>query len=184
MHIDLQELKKYNDNTEFLEGLVHSYCTEPEDKDSIAYNTLSNLNFLKSGYFDLGIIEAYDSGLLTTVLEILLNEFIWLVDRDDDGFSLEDYENQSEEEYLESVEKNDTANNVLDENSVYYKTFKNNNLITKKKDKYTFNVKILDDLDTDSLNRYVSESITMISSEGAEYNEVVTNSLKKLEIIK
>jgi hypothetical protein len=184
MYVDLQEYKRYNDNTEFLNGMIHNYMDEPEDVESISYKTLDGLGFIKDGYFDLDVVERYDELVLNSVLEKVLNDFIWLVDSNYDDFSFDDIENQTEEEYLASLEDNNSSNSILDESSVYYKTLKNNNLISKKKDKYSLNLENLQSLSVDSINYLVSESVVMLTSEGSEYNETVTNALKKLKIVK
>ena len=184
MYIDLQALKQYSDNKPQFENLVNEFCSEPSDKESVAYQTLNKLNFIKSDGFDLDVIEQYDTEFVSVVLTKVINDFIWLLDSNYDDFSYEDLENITEEEYMETVDKKEAVNSVLDEKSVYYKTLKNNKILTKKKDKYTFNISNLEAYDVDSVNFFVNESIVMINAEDLEFNETVTEALKTLKILK
>jgi hypothetical protein len=184
MHIDLQVLKQYSDSRNQFENLVNEFCIEPTNKESIAYQTLNNLNFIKSDGFDLDVIEQYDSSFLTVVLTKVINDFIWLINSNDDDFSYEELESISEEEYMEAIDKMETSNSILDENSVYYKTLKNNKILTKKANKFTFNSTKLQELDVESLNFFVNESVSMVSTEDLDYNEIVTEALKKMKILK
>ena len=76
MYIDLQELKKYSNNYSQFENLVNEFCLEPNNKDSVAYQTLNKLNFIKSDGFDLEVVEQYGTEFLTVVLTKILNNFI------------------------------------------------------------------------------------------------------------
>ena len=184
MYIDLQELKKYSNNYSQFENLVNEFCLEPNNKDSVAYQTLNKLNFIKSDGFDLEVVEQYDEEFLTVVLTKILNNFIWLIDSSYDDFSYEELENITEEEYMESVDKLEVVNNTLDEKSVYYKTLKNNKILSKKKDKYVFDTSKLEGISVNSLNFFVNEAVDMVGAEGLEYNETVTETLKKIGILK
>lgn len=184
MYIDLQVLKQYSDNKEQFENLVNEFCLEPNNKDSIAYQTLNNLNFIKSEGFDLDVIEQYDSEFLTVVLNKVINSFVWLLNSSYDDFSYEDLEKITEEEYMETVDKLDTVNDILDEKSVYFNTLKNNKILTKKKDTYIFNTSKLEEYNVDSVNFFVNEAVDMINVEGLEYNESVTEALKVMGVLK
>jgi hypothetical protein len=199
MKIDIYELKETNgDLSEFINETVYSYLLDlteeniEEFKNTIKYNTIDSIGFIKEKnsqiYPDIKVIQQFDNDIYEKFITHLLIKFVYkdvdLMSSQENEWSIDDFENMSEEQVLEE----DFSETVYSENdyllydSYYAKTLQESGFleIKSKKSKLKFKKS---DLNKSYYKKFLENSVSMISSQGLEYNKPVTNYLKEIKVL-
>ena len=177
MKINIVELKKWCDIKVSFLNILNNLLFNWYDLDfkkSIEYNTFFEYNFIKNDVIDLKSIVIFDEYLFEIcVLDFFEKLNIKYSDESNMKIDFNKIMTASEEDLM-------IQNDVIDyKKSVYYKSLKNFGFINNR-----------NEIEIDVLNKfpnikkeYIKISLNNIMVNGYDYNEIITKSLIKLNII-
>lgn len=196
MKINVFNLKEKNNYlSDFMDENIYNYLLDLTEeniedfKKTLKYNTLDSLGFLKEKnnkiYPDIKIIKEYDMDIYDKFISYLFIKFIYkqpdILASNENEWNINDFENMSEDVVMEQLD-NQKDDDYLLYDSYYSKLLENAGFLNIKNKK----VKIVfknEDLNKNYYKDFLENSISLVSSNGLDFNKPVTNYLKEIEIL-